>query len=71
MSLIPTNTPARRCLGAAHDAAEQWKTFWFAPADPFTLGMIRVLTGSMLVYNLLVWDLSAFFASDGLQPLTL
>ena len=71
MSLIPTNTPVRRCLGAAHDAAEQWKTFWFAPADPFMLGMIRVLTGSMLVYNLLVWglDLNAFFSSDGLQPL--
>ncbi|MEO2025328.1 MAG: HTTM domain-containing protein [Fuerstiella sp.] len=46
--------------------------FWFDPADPFTLGIIRVLTGSMLVYNLLVWglDLNAFFASDGLQPLS-
>jgi uncharacterized membrane protein YphA (DoxX/SURF4 family) len=72
MSTIPTNTLLRQCLSASHAAAEQWRNFWFAPADPFTLGMIRVLTGSMLVYNLLVWglDLSAFFASDGLQPLT-
>ncbi|MEO2017032.1 MAG: HTTM domain-containing protein [Fuerstiella sp.] len=46
--------------------------FWFDPADPFSLGIIRVLTGSMLVYNLLVWglDLTAFFASDGLLPLS-
>ncbi|MEQ9410604.1 MAG: HTTM domain-containing protein [Fuerstiella sp.] len=39
--------------------------------DPFTLGMVRVLTGLMLTYNLLVWglDLHAFFGPTGLQPL--
>ncbi|MDG1896331.1 MAG: HTTM domain-containing protein [Fuerstiella sp.] len=71
MSTVPTNTPLRRCFDTARSAAAQWRTFWFDPVDPFTLGIIRALTGSMLVYNLLVWglDLNAFFASDGLQPL--
>ncbi|MDG2129483.1 MAG: HTTM domain-containing protein [Fuerstiella sp.] len=71
MSTIPTNPLARRCLDAAYEASEQWKSFWFDPADPFILGMIRILTGSMLVYSLCVWglDLNAFFARDGLQPL--
>lgn len=50
----------------------RWKEFWFQPEDPFTLGMIRILTGWMLAYNLLVWglDLDAFFSSNGLQPLS-
>ncbi|MCP4787623.1 MAG: HTTM domain-containing protein [Fuerstiella sp.] len=72
MSPVPANTLPRRCRNALHDAADQWQRFWFDPADPFTLGMIRLLTGSMLVYTLWVWglDLNAFFASDGLQPLS-
>jgi len=54
-----------------HEAVQAWKTFWFEPADAYLLGMIRLLTGWMLVYNLLVWsiDLHAFFGPDGLQPL--
>lgn len=53
------------------DAATAWRTFWYDPADPYTLGIIRLLTGWMLVYNLLVWglDLDAFFGPNGLQPL--
>jgi len=52
-------------------AAEAWQSFWFTPADPFLLGLIRILTGWMLTYNLAVWslDLNAFFSADGLQPL--
>ena len=48
-----------------------WYAFWFTPADPFTLGIIRILTGWMLVYNLLVWgsDLQSFFGWNSLQPL--
>lgn len=50
---------------------QDWKTFFWKPVDGSTLGIIRALTGSMLLYNLLVWSLrlQAFFASDGLQPL--
>lgn len=56
---------------SVQEAIQGWKTFWFRPADPFLLGMIRLLTGWMLVYNLLVWgiDLHAFFGYHGLQPL--
>lgn len=48
-----------------------WTNFWFKPGDPFLLGLLRVLTGLMLTYNLAVWsfDLEAFFSHDGLQPI--
>ncbi|MCR9197615.1 MAG: HTTM domain-containing protein [Planctomycetaceae bacterium] len=51
-------------------AYQAWHNFWFRPADTLTLGIMRLLTGGMLVYNLLVWslDLQAFFGSNGLQP---
>lgn len=50
----------------------RWQSFWFAPEDPFTLGIIRILTGWMLIYTLFVWglDLQTFFRRDGLQPLS-
>ncbi len=51
--------------------SDDWNRFWFEPADPILLGLIRLLTGWMLFYNLLTWtlDLEAFFGKDGLQPL--
>lgn len=44
----------------------QWDNFWFVPADPTLLGLIRVCTGLMLVYTHLVWglQLEAFFGPD-------
>lgn len=58
-------------MSSLRDAADAWFQFWFDPEDSFTLGIIRLLTGWMLVYNLLVWgsDLQAFFGIHGLQPL--
>ena len=51
---------------------EAWHRFWFEPADAFMLGIIRLLGGWMLFYNLAVWtmDLEAFFGDNGLQPLS-
>ena len=48
-----------------------WHRFWFDPLDPLMLGMMRLLTGWMLFYNLLVWSLQleTFFGRNGLQPL--
>ncbi len=48
-----------------------WHRFWFDPLDPLMLGVIRLLTGWMLLYNLLVWSLQleTFFGRSGLQPL--
>jgi hypothetical protein len=39
-----------------------WQRFWFAPAAPHTLAVIRILGGAMLFYTHLVWskDLLAF-----------
>jgi hypothetical protein len=34
-----------------------WNRFWFTPADPATLGLIRILAGAMLFYTHLVWSL--------------
>jgi hypothetical protein len=43
-----------------------WNRFWFAPADPATLGLIRILAGAMLLYTHLVWTLGLadFFGAD-------
>jgi uncharacterized membrane protein YphA (DoxX/SURF4 family) len=44
-----------------------WNRFWFTPSDPATLGLIRILAGSMLFYTHLVWsfDLESFFGTPG------
>lgn len=34
-----------------------WNRFWFTPSDPATLGLIRALAGSMLLYTHAVWSL--------------
>lgn len=43
-----------------------WNLFWFAPTDPATLGLIRILTGAMLLYTHLIWTLGLndFFGPD-------
>ncbi|MFI4873767.1 MAG: HTTM domain-containing protein, partial [Blastopirellula sp. JB062] len=48
-------------------AVEGWNRFWFTPADPATLGLIRILAGAMLFYTHLVWslDLNGFMGVDG------
>jgi Vitamin K-dependent gamma-carboxylase len=38
--------------------SQAWNAFWFTPADPTTLGLIRLLTGLMVVYNHAVWGLA-------------
>jgi hypothetical protein len=43
-----------------------WNRFWFTPADPATLGLIRILAGAMLFYTHAVWslELTAFYGAD-------
>ncbi|HVA46989.1 MAG TPA: HTTM domain-containing protein [Pirellulales bacterium] len=43
-----------------------WNRFWFTPADPATLGLIRVMAGAMLLYTHLVWTLGLadFFGAE-------
>jgi hypothetical protein len=51
----------------ARRSAQGWNQFWFAPADPTLLGVIRFFTGLMLLYNHGVWGLALadFFGRDG------
>jgi uncharacterized membrane protein YphA (DoxX/SURF4 family) len=39
------------------ETAAGWDRFWFTPRDPVVLGLIRILTGLMLVYTHVVWGL--------------
>lgn len=51
------NWLARYLRDLARDAVQGWNQFWFAPADPATLGLIRLLTGLLLLYTHAVWTL--------------
>jgi hypothetical protein len=52
--------------GFATRVADGWNTFWYTPVDPTLLGVIRILTGLMLLYTHAVWGLALddFFGSD-------
>jgi hypothetical protein len=52
---------------SARAMARGWDAFWFTPADPTLLGVLRVLTGLMLVYTHAVWGLvlGDFFGPSG------
>lgn len=56
-----------RLRTAVSAVAGAWDKFWFAPADPTVLGLMRLLAGGMLLYTHLVWgiDLPAFIGSAG------
>jgi hypothetical protein len=61
--LPPAASLARKwssqCLAA-------WDRFWFAPARPHTLALLRILGGGMLLYTHLAWtlQLGAFLGPD-------
>ena len=46
---------------------QRWKDFWFHPADPTTLGFIRIMTGLLVLYIHLAYslDLQSFFGPHG------
>jgi hypothetical protein len=46
-----------------------WREFWFKPADPTPLAVMRILFGGMLFYTHLVWglNLDGFFGPNGWQ----
>ncbi|MFM7206141.1 MAG: HTTM domain-containing protein [Planctomycetaceae bacterium] len=51
--------------------AAAWNAFWFTPADPLPLAVIRILTGLILTWSCVVWllDADAFFGDRGwLRP---
>ena len=50
-----------------HAVRGGWDAFFFTPADPTALGLIRVATGLLAMWSLLVFglDLHDYFGSDG------
>jgi hypothetical protein len=64
MNLLRTTNDYFRELYTA--AVDGWNRFWFTPADPATLGLIRLLGGAMIFYTHLVWtlDLEGFMGPD-------
>jgi hypothetical protein len=50
--------------------ARAWNRFWFTPADPTLLGLIRLGAGFLAVYNLAVYtgDLQNFFGENAWVP---
>ncbi|MFM7058957.1 MAG: hypothetical protein ACKO2P_18765 [Planctomycetota bacterium] len=67
-SLMARVTQAvRGPLQVARGVQQRWDRFWFKPADPVVLSLMRVLVGGMLFYTHIVWgmNLPAFFSADG------
>jgi len=48
---------------------DAWNTFWFTPADPLPLAVVRIAAGGLLAWASFVWwlDAEAFFGLDGWQ----
>lgn len=51
-------------------ATAGWNRFWFAPRDPFALGLLRIFTGLFLVYTLYSYsyDLQMLLSDAGFLP---
>ncbi len=49
------------------DWSAGWNAFWFTPADPLPLAVIRICTGLLLSWSSLVWlgDAEDFFGATG------
>lgn len=56
-------------VGWFQDWATGWNRFWFTPADPLPLAVIRIATGLLLTWSMAVWllDIDAFFGTGGWQ----
>jgi hypothetical protein len=71
MSSSPARPASERegtgILGFLAGVVRGWDAFWFRPADPTTLCLIRVLAGFMVLYVHLSysWGLFALVGSDG------
>ena len=55
--LLHRTGAVRYVRDSLNEAADAWHRFWFEPADALMLGIMRLLCGWMLFYNLLIWTL--------------
>src|SRR5205807_9535288 len=53
--------------GLGRGTVRGWNAFFFTPGDPTALGLIRLATGLLAFWSLLVYglDLRDYFGSDG------
>ena len=51
------NAAAASVRDWSREAWDAWNHFWFTPAQPHTLALIRILGGGMLFYTHLAWTL--------------
>lgn len=63
----PEPPPAGGLRGWLAAWADAWNGFWFTPADPLPLAVVRIATGLILTWSCLVWllDADAFFGPRG------
>jgi uncharacterized membrane protein YphA (DoxX/SURF4 family) len=61
------NSVAAYVVDYFRTVARGWNAFWYTPADPTLLGLLRILVGSMLLYTHGIWGLALedFFGPDG------
>ena len=52
------NPVVRDLTARARSLGDDWDAFWFRRADPTLLGLLRILTGLMLLYTHAVWGLA-------------
>src|SRR5947209_19286604 len=59
--------PAETPLETARQVARAWDRFWFTPADPTTLGLIRICCGIITLYVHIAYSfgLLSYVGADG------
>lgn len=75
MTSVPVTARAARpedAQGWVSEWAHAWNTFWFTPADPLPLAIVRICSGVLLTWSSIVWllDPDAFFGDRGWLPAT-
>ena len=63
VSQVVSSAPRRGWCG---EWLAGWDAFWFTPADPLPLAVVRIATGAILAWSAAVWllDAPAFFGPD-------
>ncbi len=61
------NALFRYCRDFSNHTGEAWNRFWFAPSDPYTASVMRILVGLLACWWLAIWtlDLSKLLGPEG------
>jgi hypothetical protein len=64
------NAMSRFCRELSARAGEGWNQFWFAPSDPYTTSVMRILVGLVTCWWLGIWtlELEKLFGPAGWLP---